>query len=96
MKLLGDYQIEVFNLNKWVILARASRAYCEGYFDARKDYSPRLAYRVVRPDGSIMDESAARDDVSIGQIAGFPTAEQYEQAGRRAFEMAKVIRERTQ
>jgi hypothetical protein len=40
-----------------------------------------------------MEEIEAREDVSIGQVAGWPTAEQYERAAAKALEKAKVIRE---
>lgn len=36
----------------------------------------------------------AREDVFIGQIAGYPTALQYELAAERALAKAKAIRER--
>jgi hypothetical protein len=40
-----------------------------------------------------MDEIKAHDDVNIGQVAGWPTAEQYEQAAEKALERAKKISE---
>jgi len=55
---------------------------------------PRLHLRLVRSDGKIMDEIEAHDDVGIGQVAGWPTAEQYESAAERALERARKIRER--
>ena len=49
----------------------------------------------MRSDGRIIEEVAASDDVSIGQIAGWPTAEQYEKAASMALELAKAIREKS-
>jgi len=49
---------------------------------------------MVRSDGKIVDEVQAFDDVGIGQVAGWPTAEQYELAAERALEKAKKIREK--
>lgn len=54
---------------------------------------PRVHLRMVRSDGKIVCELAAHDDVVIGMIAGFPTAEQYERAAERALETARKIRE---
>ncbi len=91
-----DYHIETFTIGKWLKIVMGSREYCRGYLNARQDLSPRNAYRLVRSDGQIVDEYPAREDVSIGQVAGFPSAEQYERAGNRAFDMAKAIREQKQ
>ena len=91
-----DYQIETFAIGKWLRIVTGSREYCRGYLNARQDLSPRLAYRLMRSDGLIVDEYAARDDVSVGMVAGFPTAEQYEHAAQKALDMAKAIRERKQ
>jgi hypothetical protein len=81
------------NSGKWYKLFEGSLQFLQGYLDARKDSSPRLAYRIMRSDGRVMEEVGAREDVSIGQVAGWPTAEQYERAAARALERAKVIRE---
>ena len=89
------YRIETFYIGQWLKILTGSLQYCQGYLDARKDHSPRNAYRLIRDDCRIMEELEAREDVSIGQIAGWPTAEQYEQAADRALEMAAKIRERT-
>jgi len=88
------YQIECFS-DKWFKLFEGSLQFLQGYHDARQTLSPRLAYRIVRSDGKVIEESKARDDVSVGQIAGFPTAEQYENASRKAAAMADAIRERS-
>jgi len=88
-----EYHIEYFANGKWSCLLQAPVQYCRGYIDARRDYSPRLAHRIKRSDGRVMEEISAREDVNIGMIAGWPSAEQYEAAANRAFECAKVIRE---
>ena len=89
-----DYHIETFAIGKWLNIVMGSREYCRGYLNARQDFSPRPAYRLMRSDGAIVDQYPARDDVSVGMIAGFPTAEQYELAAKRALDMAAAIRER--
>jgi hypothetical protein len=61
--------------------------------DARADYSPRCAMRLMRSDGKIIEELAADEDVGIGMIAGWPTAEQYELAAAKALQRAHIIRE---
>lgn len=67
--------------------------YCLGWLDRAQDQSPRPAYRLVRSDGKVVKLMPEREDVSIGQVAGFPTAEQYEAAAQRALEKAAAIRE---
>ncbi len=88
-----EYTVESFYFGRWVKVIQGSLQYCQGYFDARKDYGPRNAYRVMRSDGRVIEEFKSRDDVFIGQIAGWPTAEQYERAATKALERAKAIRE---
>ena len=87
-----DYHIESFAISKWLKIKTASLQYCLGFLDARKDYAPRNAYRLIRSDGKIIEEFPAVEDVSIGQITGWPTAEQYERAANKAIERAKIIR----
>lgn len=89
-----EYHLEAFTIGKWIKILQGSMQYCQGFLDARKDYAPRSAYRLMRSDGKIMEEIPAREDVNIGQIAGWPTAEQYEVAASKAFDRAKAIRER--
>lgn len=89
-----DYHLESFALGKWLKMLQGSMQYCQGFLDARKDHAPHNAYRLMRSDGKIMEEVPAREDVDIGQIAGWPTAEQYERAANKAIERAKVIRAR--
>ncbi len=89
------YHIECPCLGKWnPFIKGRSRGYCDGYMDAMRGQLPRLHLRMVRSDGKIVDEVEAFDDVGIGQVAGWPTAEQYELAAERALEKAKKIREK--
>ena len=89
-----EYHLESFAIGKWLKIMQGSLQYCQGFLDARKDYAPRNAYRLMRSDGRVMEEVPAREDVNIGQIAGWPSAEQYEAAANKALERAKAIRER--
>ena len=88
-----EYHLESFAIGKWQKIIPGSLQYCQGFLDARKDYSPRNAYRIMRSDGRVIDEVPESEDVNIGQIAGWPTAEQYESAANKALERAKAIRE---
>ena len=89
-----EYHIESLAHGSWLTILRGSMQYLQGFLDARKDYAPRTAYRLMRSDGRTMEEVPARDDVNIGQIAGWPTAEQYEAAANKALDRARAIRER--
>jgi len=86
------YHLESFYCGKWTRLRTDGLLFLRGYLDAKSDYSPRLAYRIVRGDGKVVEELSAKEDVSIGMIAGWPTPEQYERAAERALERAKAIR----
>jgi len=88
------YKVESFCLGKWHQIIEASRGYCMGYLDAASGWAPRSALRVVRSDGMVVADYPENENVSIGQVAGFPTAEQFERAGNRALERARLIRER--
>lgn len=90
-----EYHIECPCLGKWNRIKIGSRHYCDGYMDAMRGQAPRSHLRLVRSDGKVMDEITAYDDVSVGMIAGWPTAEQYERAANTALERAKTIRERS-
>ena len=91
-----DYYIETFSCGGWIKMLHGSRQYCQGFLDARKDYSPSSPYRLMRPDGKVIERVLAREDVSIGQVAGWPTAEQFERAADKALERAKAIRARAE
>jgi hypothetical protein len=87
------YKLESFYLERWMKIKEGGLQYLQGYLDARKDASPRPAYRLVRSDGKVMEEVALRQDVSLGMVAGWPTAEQYERAAEKALAQAKAIRQ---
>lgn len=93
-----EYSIESFFLGKWTkIISNRTLQYCQGYHDGVSGGpTPRLALRVVRSDGKVMENTEAKDDVSIGMVAGWPTAGQYEAAAARALEQAAAIRRRAQ
>lgn len=78
---------------EWVKLFECAKTWGEGYINCSKYQSPRLAHRLVRSDGKVILETKANPNVSIGMVAGFPTAEQYEYAAERALEKAQSIRE---
>ena len=88
------YAVEVMYIGKWrPIVPDAARGYCMGYLDARRDgWTPRLAMRVTRSDGKVIEDLQAVDEVSIGMVAGSATAEQYEDAASRALDRAEAIR----
>jgi hypothetical protein len=88
------YHIECPFMGKWNAFKTGSKHYLDGYMDAMRGQLPRLHLRLVRSDGKVVDESLPYDDVAIGMVAGFPTAEQYELAAERALERARIIRER--
>ena len=89
-----EYHIESFAVGEWLKIKQGSLQYCQGYMDAHKGHAPRNAYRLMRSDGRVIEEIMAREDVCIGMVAGWPTAEQYEAAASRALAVAKAIRER--
>jgi hypothetical protein len=70
-----------------------SLQYGHGYLDAMRGELPRKHLRLVRSDGKIVDQVTPFDEVGIGQVAGWPTAEQYERAANNALEKARKIRD---
>ncbi len=88
------YSIQRLYNGDWYSLIKGEYLqYCLGWLDRAQDQSPRPAYRLVRSDGRIQKLLPEREDVAIGQVAGYPTAEQYEAAAQRALENAAAIRE---
>jgi len=88
------YTIETLFGDKWMPIIKGEYLqYCLGWLDRAQKHSPRPAYRLVRSDGRILKLLTEREDVSIGLVAGFPTAEQYEAAAQRALDKAAKIRE---
>lgn len=89
------YDIQCPFLDDWVSFVKGrTKSYCDGYLDALEGQLPRQNLRMVRSDGKIVREIEAYSDVGIGMVAGWPTAEQYENAAEKALERAKLIRER--
>lgn len=74
----------------WADTKIACTAYIMGMRDS---WPPHRAMRVIRSDGRVMEEWPQQTEVSVGMVAGWPTAEQYEAAAQRALEKAKKIRE---
>lgn len=71
------------------------REYGRGFLEARRGApGPRLGCRLVRSDGRVIEEVPALADVSIGAVVGWPTAEEYRAAARRALHMADLIERR--
>jgi hypothetical protein len=92
------YSFEVKRGDEWIPITSGPRSYCLGFFDARQDLAPRLAMAVVQcsPQGNrkVIASAPAKDELHIGQVAGFPTPEQYEAAAAKALAAAQYIRER--
>lgn len=88
------YSVVAQHGDRWVKVCDGSCNYCDGWLDARVLQRPHLAMRLIRPDGTLMRDIQQRDDVSIGQVAGFPAPEQYEAAANKALQLAKAVRER--
>lgn len=86
------YTVQTFYCGSWMSLFSETRDFCLGFLEAKKDYAPRNAYRIMRSDGKVALDLPAYEDVAIGQIASYPTAEQYESAAKRALEQAERIR----
>lgn len=87
------YHIECPYSDKWNAFVKGrTLGYCQGYIDAMRGQRPGIHLRLVRSDGKVVDEVLAQDDVGIGQVAGWPTAQQYEAAAERALARARAIR----
>jgi len=85
-------EVQTFYVGKWVRVLTETQGFCYGYVSRVTDSAPRNAYRILRSDGRLIQAYPAVEDVSIGLIAGQPTAEQYESAAHRALEKAAQIR----
>jgi hypothetical protein len=86
------WKVEALHDGEWKKVIEASKQFCEGFLHARQYEAPRLAQRLIRDDGKVFYELPAKAEVFIGQVAGWPTAEQYERAVARALEKARAIR----
>lgn len=94
MKSKPMHKLQVLLNGQWHTIKQSSLEYLRGYFDAMANQSPRLAHQIVSLKDKVLDEMPERTEVSIGQVAGWPTAEQYEAAAKRALEKAEAIRKR--
>lgn len=80
----------------WLQGPRGTFDYCQGYLDAKCEEAPRLAMRIINlTTGRVLRTKPAKLELNIGQIAGFPTAEQYEVAADEALKKARLIRQRS-
>lgn len=95
MSVRKTYSIELEAEHGWrTAVSEVSLPYIMGWYHCYcRAPGPRLAAKVVGPDG-VVAQTPALDQVSIGQVAGFPAAEQFERAAGQALEMARAIRER--
>jgi len=88
------YRLKTFVRDAWWTIVVGRLAYLEGWLDAARERpGPRPALRLVRSDGRVMAEAGAKITVSIGQVVGFATPEQYEAAAAVALETARQLRE---
>lgn len=87
------YQIEASINGTWqplVGMKDRSKLYLLGHLHHHRDSpGPRLAWRLVAPDGRVVEEVPALNDVSIGMVAGWPTPAQYRAAGEKALALAR-------
>ena len=92
-----NYRLEIFVRDAWRTIVVGRLAYLEGWLDAARERpGPRPALRLVRSDGRVMAEAGAKINVSIGQVVGFATPEQYEAAAAVELETARQLREHEQ
>ena len=89
-------KLQVCLNGQWMTIKQGNLGYLQGYMDAMANQAPRLAHQIVAPSGKVLDAIPERTEVSIGMVAGWPTAGQYEAAAKRALEKAAAIRERQQ
>ena len=77
----------------WITFKKdLNRQYAEGYFFAlRESPSPCPHTQLVRSDGKVVDEFKAVEEVHIGMVAGYPSAEQLRRAAQKALERADRI-----
>ena len=88
------YWIEVQDGDQWVrLFGGVGLEWGRGYLaHQRHAPSPRLALRLVRSDGRVMDEAPGIEEASIGMVAGWPTADQYRRAAERCLQLALSAR----
>jgi hypothetical protein len=95
---VSGYAVEAQRPSGWIRLFSESRAYCQGWIAcARETPSPRLALRLVRlSDGKVvLEQTTGCPDASVGQVAGWPSPEQYRAAAARALSAADLVEQRS-
>jgi hypothetical protein len=77
----------------WVTFKKdLNKQFAEGYFHALFERpSPKPHTQLVRSDGKVVGEFKANEEVHIGMVAGFATAEQLRRAAQKALERADRI-----
>lgn len=89
------YLVQVKHGDRWVtVCSEDSRSFCQGYLARVFDVpGVRLGWRLYDSKRErVLSELRPQADVSLGQVAGWPSAEQYEAAAARAMEQAQRIR----
>lgn len=85
------YDIESHFSGGWhKILPGVSKEWALGYLSCYRHSMPRNAMRAVSGD-KVIDSVDANENVAIGMIAGWPTAEQYRHAAAKALEKADAV-----
>lgn len=91
------YHVQTRRGEKWVtVLQDQGKAYCQGYLDrVRDEIEIRNEWRLLdTKTDKVLLTVPPRTDLSLGQIAGWASAEQYDEAAERAKAKAQAIRER--
>lgn len=86
------YEIQAHDNGRfgWCRLFEVGLEYGRGYLASLRDGpTPRLAYRLMRDDGKIMEELPAVEEAGIGLVAGWPSTAQYEAAAIRCLQLAE-------
>lgn len=91
---MNTNKLQVLISGQWSTIRQGNLQYLMGYMDAMANQSPRLAHRIISKNAQVIESIEEKTEVYIGQIAGFPTPEQYEVAAKRALEKAGAIRTR--
>jgi hypothetical protein len=90
------YHVQTRRGEKWfTVLQDQGKAYCQGYLDrVRDEIEIRNEWRLLdTKTDKVLLTVPPRTDVSLGQIAGWASAKQYEEAAERAKAKAKTVRE---
>ena len=87
------YHLHVLDGSRWVkLFGEIAQGEGRGYLMCHREQpGPRLAMRLVRSDGHVLEEAAAKSEASIGMHAGSPRADQYVDAATRVLRMAHQV-----